>query len=149
MKIVQLTQGNIALVDDNDYTLVSKYTWCCHRNKRKSVNDTYYAATNIKNCDGYKTLHMHRLIMGEPKGKDIDHVNGNGLDNRKTNLNICSRSENLLKQRKRGGMTSKYVGVSLHECGKWCSQYKKKYLGIFNTEEEAFRARTVFLSLKI
>ena len=148
MKIVQLTQGKVALVDDNDYALVNEYTWCCHRNQKKSVNDTYYAATNIKNNDGYKTLHMHRLIMGEPKGKDIDHVNGNGLDNRKINLSICSRSENLLKQRKRNGTTSKYIGVSLHKCGKWSSSCKKKYLGIFDTEDEASRARTVFLSLK-
>jgi hypothetical protein len=150
MKRIRLTQGKFALIDDTDYVLIKTYSWCCHKSSRKNVGDIYYAATNVKVNNKYKTLHMHRLISKAPDGMDVDHINNNGLDNRRSNLKICSRSENLLKQRKQSGKSSKYVGVSLHSCGKWDVRYNKKYLGIFNNEIEASNARTlVSLTKKI
>lgn len=144
MKRIQLTQGKFALIDDDDYSLVSKYTWCCHKFPKKNVSNTYYAATNIRINGKYKTIHMHRLITNVLPGMEIDHKNHNGLDNRRFNLLICTKSENAFNRRKQYGKSSKYLGVSRHQCGKWSAYYGLVHLGYFNSEIEAFNVRTVY-----
>lgn len=140
MKRIPLTQGKYALVDDEDYDLVSPYTWGLN----KGAN-TFYANSRIGGRKNQKTIIMHRLIVNAPKGKQVDHINGNGLDNRRSNLRICTQQHNLWNQGKRPNKTSKYKGVSWHKTGqKWqvhiMVNCKNIYLGLFAVELEAAQA---------
>lgn len=85
-KEIQLTQGKVTLVDDEDYEWLSQWKWCA----KDGRNGNFYAFRASKN----KSTYMHRLILDTPKGKVTDHINGNGLDNRRINLRICSYREN-------------------------------------------------------
>ena len=125
------------LIDNEDYLLVTKYSWTVYK---KLTN--YYARGTINQ----KTVLMHRLIMDAPKGKSIDHINCNGLDNRKENLRFATNSQNQQNKRKHmPNATSKYKGIN------WIKRYKswhavielgdKTYhLGNIKDEEKAARA---------
>lgn len=87
MRRIKLTKGRYALIDDIDFDLVSAHKWC--------VSSVNYAVKAIRLEDGKQhTLLMHRFIMNPPPDMQIDHINGNTLDNRRKNLRICTRSEN-------------------------------------------------------
>ena len=137
MKEISLTQGYIALIDDEDYEIVAQYKWYPRKHGK-----TCYAITNIKNDFGkYKTVNLHHLIFGKKDGQIIDHINGDGLDNRKENLRFCSQSENCNNRHNTWGK-SKYKGVHWHPINnKWVAriQVKKKrlHLGCYVSEKEA------------
>jgi len=137
MKTIQLTQGKVALVDDEDYEMVDAYKWSYHHNG--------YAVTNWNKAEGrMKFLSMHRLILGElVKGKVTDHINGNGIDNRRENLRVCSQGENTFNQKKSKSNTSGYKGVFL-QGRKWKTQIRIKgkihYIGYFSDKVEAAKA---------
>lgn len=86
---------------------------------------------------------MHRLILDVPKGAEVDHINGNGLDNRRRNLRICTRSENQWNRRLAPNNTSGFKGVYRFQ-GKWRAQIqsfgKKIHIGLYETRIEAARA---------
>ncbi len=131
MKVILLTKERHAIVDEEDFESLSKYSWF--------FNDKNgYTAKNNPKCDGIrKKEYMHRFIMNAPKGMEVDHINGDKLDNRKCNLRICTRSENNGNMRKTRGI-SKYKGVVWHKTDKkWQAQLSKKYIGYFNSEIEA------------
>jgi hypothetical protein len=99
-----MSQGHVALVDDEDYELVSKYNW-------HTINGYASASVIIDKYD-YGRVWMHRLILEPPEGKYVDHINRNRSDNRRSNLRIVSRSQNgqnRSKQKKK--TTSKFKGV--------------------------------------
>ena len=143
MKKILLTRGMVALVDDCDYELVSRYKWYADKAKK-----TFYASTFINHNKHYR---MHRLILGltDPNIK-VDHENGNGLDN--TRKNICQTDStfncmNSCKKYRNGKKpTSRFKGVFRENDGRWISyvNYKGKrtYCGFnFVSEIEAARAR--------
>ena len=116
MKEIIFKNGLKTIVDDCDYELLNSKKW--HSFKSLKGN-TEYAANTEKN----RTVFMHRLIMGIDKlSKDVlvDHINGNGLDNRRCNLRLCNRSENMRNRKSAKVSTSKYLGVS-----KWFCKSKK------------------------
>lgn len=78
----------VALVDREDKEKVSKYHWCLNEGK-----NTDYARAYVKEQGKWKTIIMHRLIVDAAKGEVVHHINGNGLDNRKCNLQCCTRSQ--------------------------------------------------------
>lgn len=89
---VPLTRGQVALIDADDYPVVSALSW------RASPNPMggYYATAAAKRADGRTTtLYMHRLITGAPKGKEVDHWNHDTLDNRRENLRVGSHKANM------------------------------------------------------
>lgn len=92
MKIMPLTQGKVAIVDDEDYEFLSKWKWQVH----KSGGGNIYAVRTINN-KGSKCW-MHRLIIEAKKGQLVDHINHDGLDNRQENLRICTPSQNKMNQ---------------------------------------------------
>lgn len=136
MKEIQLTQGKIALVDDEDYERLILWKWKADKGSR-----SFYATRSEYKEGKKKTLMMHRVIMREPDGMEIDHIDGNGLNNQKHNLRVCTRKENsrnLPSTNKNG-----YKGV--HKSGsKWMAQIWNDgtavYLGTFLEVEEAARA---------
>jgi len=136
MKKIKLTQNKYALIDNEDYNLIKTYKWYAAISRKK-----YYAVTNLNN----KTKQMHRLIMNLKKDQIIDHINGNGLDNRKSNLRLCSNKENARNRGKNINNTSGYKGVTWSkEKNKWnariCFNYKDIYLGDYKNIKDAARA---------
>ena len=124
-KSIPLTKGFFAIVDDEDFDKLNIFKWYY-------ISNRYAARWN-----GKENICMHREIMNTPDKMETDHINGNGLDNRKENLRICTTSENA-KNRKGHG-TSKYLGVSWSKKRKkWIAQIningKVKFLGRFDSE---------------
>ena len=92
-----------------------------------------------------KDKFLHRLIMNAPDGMDVDHINGNPLDNRKSNLRICSRSQNQMNKGKYKNNTTGFKGVHFYKpTGKFVSRIKvdgkNLYLGCFEKAEDAYKA---------
>lgn len=147
MAEIPLSQGKVAIVDDSDLALVSNYKW--HAAKRRTV---WYAATVVKaktRC-GITLLYMHKLIFGVDKGR-VDHRNGNGLDNRRSNLRAATRTQNSQNSAKRHSTNgtpppSPYKGVSISRSKRnpWRARIKVErqeiILGYYKTQEEAARA---------
>ena len=106
MAEIQLTKGLVALVDDEEYLWLSKYNWC-------SDSTGYACRRKRKSEGGVGLVYMHREIVGAEEGMDTDHINGDIRDNRRNNLRIVTRSENLLNsQRQRPA--SGFRGVQRH-----------------------------------
>lgn len=120
-----------AIVDLEDLDRCLQYKWHV-----KNSHRTDYAITTINEK---KKLFLHRLITGYEGNLDIDHINGNGLDNRKCNLRICSHSKNISNQHKRT------AGIFKVPSGRYrasiCHNYKTIYIGTYDTEGEAIEAR--------
>ena len=131
MKEIPLTQGKVTLVDDEDYDMVcAAGSW--------SYKEPGYARS-------YKHGRLHRWLLRPRDGLNVDHINGNGLDNRMCNLREATQSQNLMNSRPRVGWTSKYKGVSINRAsGKWMATIRidgeNKYLGIFENEVDAANA---------
>ncbi len=97
VKEIRLTQGKRAIIDKEDYKKVIKYKWRAYKSRTK-YKETFYAMTDAKQSNGkYKTLYLHRLIMDAPKGYVVDHLNRDGLDNRKLNLKVVTQKENAIR----------------------------------------------------
>ncbi len=141
MKKIPLTQGQFAIVDDEDFEELNQHKWCLCRNGNNlyAIRFKPNPATRKQTC-----VYIHRIIMGEPKGMSIDHINHNALDNRKVNLRICSNADNIRNQQHRSDGSSKYRGVCWDKgCRKWKAQIKFKgktlWLGTFGNETDAAR----------
>jgi hypothetical protein len=136
-KEIKLKNGLTVLVDDEDYPILSQWNWCCVSNNKK------YVKTNFSENGKQKPVYMHRFIMQAPKGMDVDHINGNPLDNRKENLRVCTHSENKRNTKKFKNNTTGYKGVSIKKDKfqvKISHDYKQVHIGLFNTVEEAVKA---------
>lgn len=135
-------RGKVALVDAADYDWLMQWKWYCQRGTH-----TDYAASTVR-ADGQrlKTLLMHRLITGVPRGTKVDHENLNGLDNRRGNLRAATQSQNSQNRPKQSGhYTSQYKGVFLEgRTEKWNARIKldgnTTHLGTFPTEWAAAHA---------
>lgn len=128
MKYIPLSKGKSAIIDDEDYEWINQWKWC--------VNSCNYPSR----YENGKFITLHRFIMNPPANMQVDHVNGNRLDNRKANLRICSHSQNCVNRESTTPNTSGYRGVGKHK-DKWRARIEvngvKKHLGLFNTKEEA------------
>lgn len=114
---ISLTQGKVAQIDPEDWPLVSRHTW----HAKLESGALWYAATSIREAGVKRTLKMHDLIMGVRPGEMADHIDGSAtLDNRRSNLRVCSNAQNQQNTGSRGG-SSRFKGVS------WSAR-KKKYL---------------------
>jgi len=133
---IKLTTGEVALVDKEDFSDISAYSWYRMKVGRDSYEKRIYAQSTI---DG-TSVTMHRLILGFPDSH-IDHINGDGLDNRRQNLRLCSRSQNLCNQGSTEGSSSQFKGVYNSKRGRWRAELNyegNRYrLGIFDSEREA------------
>jgi hypothetical protein len=136
---ILLTRGKVALVDDQDATLVNRYRWTAIRS-----GNTWYAKTHI----GSKTVYMHRMVLfGEAESVDVrkaDHINGDGLDNRRSNLRAVTHSENMRNTvGRRAVRGSEYKGVSVRKNAKKpfraCIHIngKQRHIGYFVSESMA------------
>jgi len=144
MKEIPLTQGQFALVDDDDFELLSRYKWHASWSPHGKC---FYARTNICTPDGKRTvLLMHRLIMDAKPDEQVDHINHFTLDNRKSELRLCTQSQNQNNRRRQTNNKSGHKGVYFNNRNQtWraqiCVSGVQKYLGYFVTIEEAAAAR--------
>lgn len=142
MKIIKLTQNQIALIDDDDYERVNQYRWCAKWHKKLK---SFYAGRTDYTNSKQKTILMHRFILNiiDPKIL-VDHISHYTLDNRKENLRKCTHQQNMYN-RKIQNHSSKFKGVTWHkQKKKWQAQIrinKLIYLGSFDTELDAYHAR--------
>lgn len=131
-KRIPLSQGKIALVDDADYQWLSQWNWTCWNRGR----GTSYAMRHDYSAKPYECIYMHRLILGLEDGECADHVNRNGLDNRRCNLRKATPSQNMCNAKIQRTRRSPYKGV--FQCHhKWVARIQGEYLGRFWTPEEA------------
>lgn len=143
MKRLALSNGSITLLDDADYEIVKRWTWRKDRHGYATRVRRVYISPNRYKCT---TIFLHRQITDAKTGFDVDHMNRNRLDNRRSNLRQASRSQNNINSKIAHTNTSGYKGVNFHKStGKWrayISQSGKQiYLGLFSTIDQAASAR--------
>lgn len=134
--LVELTKGKTATIDAADVPLVSAYKWC--------VSHEYAMRRDAKTK---ATIFMHRLIAEAPIGMQVDHINRNGLDNRRSNLRVCTSHQNLGNQYEVRG-TSRFKGVAWDRTRKcWKASISRDHrtfnIGRFKVEEDAALAYDV------
>lgn len=133
---IVLTRVRVAIVDAADYAEVSKHRWYC-----KANGD--YAIRNIVTASGKRTSQfLHRFIAVAPADFQVDHINGNTLDNRRCNLRLATHAENLWNRGAQRNNTSGHKGVFLHRrSGLWTSRLyangKMIHLGYFKSKDAA------------
>lgn len=121
------------MVSDEDYELVKQYNW--------QVSPENCVAGHTVGGSKQRIL-MHRFIMNAPRHLEVDHINGDRLDNRRSNLRLCTSSENKMNRGIRCDTKSGYKGVSWHkQRNKWTARIKAgntyKHLGLFDDVKEA------------
>ncbi|MDR3560488.1 MAG: AP2 domain-containing protein [Negativicutes bacterium] len=134
--IIKTRLGHEILIDDADYDKVKDYNWYVVK-----YYNTYYAYAHTGNT----TIKIHRLIMDAKPEERYDHWDGNGLNNQRKNLRLCTNQQNAMNSRKAEGKSSRFKGVYWHKVSKmWMARigvdYKMIYLGRYNSEIEAATA---------
>lgn len=133
MKTIKLGKEKVALVDDSDFEELSKHAW--------HFNGLYATRHQVK--DGKRnTVYMHRVIMDAPKDRQVDHKDGNGLDNRRENLRLATMTQQRMNQGIQSNNTSGFRGVAWDRTTRgWKAKIhvhrKGIYLGQFSTPQEA------------
>lgn len=135
--IVELTQGFQAEIDDSDRELVAAFRW-----KVLKAGSKRYAARSRRSETGRvdETILMHRVICAAPEGVLVDHKDGNGLNNRRSNLRLATQQQNAVNSKHEKGRSG-FRGVYWNkEKGLWQAQISGKYLGRFENAEDGARA---------
>jgi len=134
--LLPLKNGELTLVDDDIFYALSQFKWMRDGTKNNAV-------TGTSKIQGERRL--HRIIMNAPKDKEVDHIDGNVLNNQRANLRICTRRQNARNRKKNKNSKSPYKGVQwLKEIKMWQAKIridgKLKALGIYKTAKNAARA---------
>ena len=141
-KLILLTQGKFTIVDTDDFDWLNQWKWGLYSNEKRGR--IYAIRTIFIHPDGtrFKTsLRMHRIIMNAPIDMQVDHINGDGLDNRRCNLRICTNKENASNKKHRAGGSSKFKGICWHKAvGKWYAYINNKSIGYYTSEIDAAKA---------
>jgi HNH endonuclease/AP2 domain len=131
----KLGKGKFLLVDNYNFGMFCYFSW--------SLDSHGYALAYVRGsgAKNMKRIKAHQIVMTTPKGMQVDHINGNKLDNREENLRICTNQQNCWNKKAMGN-TSKYKGVCWNTAKqKWMTQIRAKgkhlYLGLFDNEIEA------------
>lgn len=126
MRAIELTKGRVTVVDDEDFEVLAQWRW--------HLGGSGYAA-RTRRIGGRKTekVLMHRVIMGNPEGMHIDHINGDPLDNRRSNLRIVTRFQNEQNRGKNKNNTSGYKGVTF-------SKKEQKWVAQITANGKSYRA---------
>jgi hypothetical protein len=145
--IILMTQKKSTIIDLEDYDRVKGYRWTPKVDHSKNW-DKWYANSGT-GIVGTKHWLLHRLILGAKENEQTDHIDGDGLNNRKANLRIATNQQNQANSEKvmtfdRKPTSSKYIGVSKHG-KKWQAGITKDgetfHCGTFDSQEDAAKAR--------
>jgi hypothetical protein len=143
VKEICLSKGLVTIVDDSDYETLAKHKWFASFGGGGDPNQRH-AARNV----GGALVLMHRFILNPPSRMVIDHINGDGLDNRRENLRVCTQRQNCANQRIRRDNTSGYKGVYFNKRDeRWVVQIRHRreriFVGSFKDKNEAALAYNV------
>ena len=131
MKLIKLTQGKITKVDNEDYEELNQFNW------------HYVIHGYAGRRKGGRTIYLHRQLLNVPKGFEVDHIDGNPLNNRRENLRIGTHAQNISNAKLRKDNTSGYKGVIKNGSG-WAARLwfnrKQINIGTYRTKEEAAKA---------
>lgn len=138
--LVPLTKGLHAVVDAKDVHLVDGFNWQAAVSGR-----SIYAVRSVRESGKRRAVLMHRLLTGAPIGPEVDHVDADGLNNRRANLRVVSKAQNQQNARPKVTNTSGFKGVTLHKrTGRWqakiCADRVYHHLGLHRTPEAAHAA---------
>lgn len=137
MREIVLSNRKKCKVDDSDFQFLSQFSW----SESKSLN-TSYAICRAWIGNRWHSLTMHRLIMKLSK-RHVDHINGDGLDNRRSNLRFCTQSQNAANARNKK-RKAPYRGVTKTKYGRYHARAtidgRREHLGVFDCPKEAARA---------
>jgi hypothetical protein len=136
MRELPLTQGKVALVDDEDFARASQFKWTAMKIYRRKREMWYARRAECLGRGKSRTILLHRFLMDAPQGMEVDHVSGDGLDNRRSsNLRLATRSQNSVNSHRSRKAASGYRGVYSRPNGKFHSkimfQSKVLHIGIF------------------
>lgn len=136
---IPLSEDKFVLIDEEDYGLISQYTWHPFQG-----GHTWYAVSYVNRCGIRQKFRMHRVLLNAPAKLQVDHINGNGLDNRRSNIRLATKVQNGWNRGKRAHSTSCFKGVTHRsDSGKWSAKIQQNNvvyrLGVFETEVEAAR----------
>jgi len=136
MQIKLFNSPLLVQVDDADYPALSLHSWLLTRKR-----DKHYAITRIHG----RYVYLHRMVMGAPILRLVDHIDGDGLNNRRSNLRICTRSQNMGNSRQHCDASGKFKGVYYERnSGRYvaqiCCRRRRTKLGRFATPLDAARA---------
>lgn len=139
-KQIQLTQGKVSLVDDDMFEYLNQWKWCAAKNQGR-----WYAIRSEGTKPFQRTIRMHRVVINPGPDTDVDHKDGNGLNNQRYNLRECIHIKNSANRSKNINNISGYKGVYWNEkAKKWHAQimvsYKRIHLGLFQNPGDAARA---------
>jgi hypothetical protein len=140
--VLALTKGKQVTIDRDDYERVSGHCW--HAVASSRDDGVWYARSSILVDGRWKTTPMHRLILNASADEIVDHINGDGLDNRRANLRICTNAENIRNSPRRCDNNSGFKGVHRRYNGRWQARIivngQRVSLGHFNDEASAAKA---------
>lgn len=148
---IQLTQGQVTIIDREDADL-TELRWCAHFAHTYGGGGAFRVVRNVPRNDGKQRTEMiHRVILARMLGRElvrhehVDHVNGDPLDNRRINLRLATPGENSRNRNKYANNQSGWKGVFWHKAShRWAATIqtnsKPRYLGLFDTAEDAARA---------
>jgi hypothetical protein len=144
MREIILTQGKVAIVDNEDYEWLSQWKWYAVKHRYKYGVRWYAIRAEYTNGQNAR-ISMHREIAARAGLPFVDHRDRDGLNNRRKNLRPCTNSQNQANRKKTPGASSRFKGVTWNKnLSKWqaqiCCNGKASYLGVFATETEAARA---------
>lgn len=140
-KSIQLSNGGSVIVDESDYEELSRYTWTKLTRPR---GKTSYAVRSVSTESGRRLRLMHREVIGAISGQEVDHINGNGLDNRRANLRLATSSQNKASRKKRPSKSG-FRGVHRNpETGRFQTIMS---LGTYETAEQAAAVYDEFAAL--
>jgi hypothetical protein len=144
MKTITLSQGKVALVDDEDFDWLSKFRWYAKR--PNSTSELFYAVAHVPGTRRhFPKVKMHKLLL--PDAKEVDHINGDSLDNQRHNLRAVTKSQNMMNMKRHRDNVSGFKGVSRHQ-KRWCARIHNEFLGTFPSAIEAARAYDVEASAR-
>jgi len=139
---IPVSRGLVALVDDEDYERVAALKWHADPVDYQHLERNDYYAKRTMNND--RKLFLHRFILNITDGRRVDHRNGDGLDCRRSNLRIASKSQNSANAKKRIDSKQPFKGIRKSSSGRWQSRIRINgqviNLGSFDTAEDAARA---------
>jgi hypothetical protein len=129
-----LSKGAVTVIDDADFASIGSFKW--------SLHSRGYAVRTVRTATRVRMVSMHRELLACPEGLVVDHINLNTLDNRRTNLRVCTAQENMRNRRSERGSRSRYKGVARNSAlNKWVAGIgidgRRFHLGTFTSEIDA------------
>ncbi len=137
MREIKLTQGKVTLVNDEDFEWLNQFTWHAHWD-----GYNWYARRHLPRNGGYgPTVGMHRVILNVAENAEVDHRDGDSLNNVRSNLRVCTHGQNMMNSKAIRG-ASRFKGITWNKSNRrWKARISiagmSKYLGCFESEEDA------------